>query len=408
MPPSPVAVRSAFVPHDLKEPIEPALDGPLAGLTATVKDMYDIAGCRTGGGSPEWLASQRPAERHARAVQKLLDAGVTLTGKTVCDEFFYSVTGANAHYGTPVNPRAPGRLPGGSSSGSAAACAAGACDLALGSDTAGSIRIPGALCGVYGIRVSRGRFDLSGAMPMAPSFDAGGWFAATPGVFRRAGEVLLEPPARVATIEGLVILDDAFENVDQPVAALLEAFLATARDRLPAPAHARAARDGLDAWREAMRLVQAHELWATYGAFIREHRPSLGPGIRERIESAATVSDDHVAVAREITAHASRRMDELAVPGTVLAAPTAPSVAPPITTPPADLESFRRRVMRLVCMASISGLPQVTIPVGTVDGAPVGLSILGWRGADEALLSLAAELAPLVGAATAPGLTDAR
>jgi amidase len=206
----------------------------------------------------------------------------------------------------------------------------------------------------------------------------------------------------------LVILDDAFQNVDQPVAALLEAFLAAARDRLPAPAHARAAPDGLDAWREAMRLVQGHELWATYGAFIREHRPSLGPGIRERIETAARVSDDDVAAAREVTAQAARRMDELARPGTVLAAPTAPSVAPPITTPPADLDSFRRRVMRLVCMASISGLPQVTIPVGTVDAAPVGLSILGWRGADEALLSLVTELAPLAGAATAPGVNDDR
>jgi amidase len=399
MSPSAVAVRSAFVPHDLGEPIKPALDGPLAGLTGTVKDMYDIAGYRAGGGSPAWLDAQRPAERHAGAVQKLLDAGVTVTGKTVCDEFFYSVTGANAHYGTPVNPRAPGRLPGGSSSGSAAACGAGACDLALGSDTAGSIRIPGALCGVYGIRVSRDRFDMSGAMTMAPSFDAGGWFAATPGVFRRAGDVLLEPPARVATIEDFVILQDAFEIVDQPVAALLEAFLLAARDHLPAPAHARAARNGLDAWREAMRVVQAHEVWATYGAFIREHRPRLGPGIRERIESAASVSDEDVAAAREVTAQASRRMEELASPGTVLALPTAPSVAPPATTPLADLESFRTRVMRLVCMASISGLPQVTIPVGTIEGAPVGLSILGWRGGDEALLSLATRLAPMVGAA---------
>jgi amidase len=406
MPPSRVAVRSAFVPHDLREPIKRAVDGPLAGLTATIKDMYDIAGYRAGGGNPEWLASQRPAERHAGAVQKLLDAGVTVTGKTVCDEFFYSVTGANAHYGTPVNPRAAGRLPGGSSSGSAAACAAGACDLALGSDTAGSIRIPGALCGVYGIRVSRGRFDMSGAMTMAPSFDAGGWFAATPGVFRRAGDVLLEPPPRVGPIDELVILDDAFETIDQPVAAVLEAFLAAARDRLPAPTHARAAPNGLDAWREAMRVVQAHEVWATYGAFIRRQRPRLGPGIRERIETAAAVSDEDVAAAREVTAQASRRIEELAPPGTVLAAPTAPSVAPPTTTPPAGLESFRRRVMRLVCMASISGLPQVTIPVGTVDSAPVGLSMLGWRGADEALLSLAAELAPLVGAATAPEVSD--
>src|SRR5579859_5333390 len=113
--------RQAFVPHDLQRPLKGSASGPLAGLTVAVKDMYDIAGERTGGGSPDWLAVQKPAARTAASVQKLLDAGATIVGKTVCDEFFFSVTGANAHYGTPINPRAPGRMPGGSSSGSASA-----------------------------------------------------------------------------------------------------------------------------------------------------------------------------------------------------------------------------------------------------------------------------------------------
>src|SRR4029077_9214479 len=141
-----------FVPHDLKAPITGALNGPLAGLTCAVKDLYDIAGSRTGGGSPDWLATQKPAVAHASAVKKLLDAGATIIGKTICDEFFYSVSGANAHYDTPANLRASGRMPGGSSSGSAAATVAGCCDLALGSDTGGSIRIPASFCGLYGIR----------------------------------------------------------------------------------------------------------------------------------------------------------------------------------------------------------------------------------------------------------------
>src|SRR5262245_56479717 len=149
---STIRLRSAFVPHDLEQPVRSSPTGPLAGLTAAVKDMYDIAGARTGGGSPEWLAAQRPAEVHAGAVQRILDAGATIIGKTVCDEFVYSVSGANAHYGTPVNPRAPNRLPGGSSSGSASATAAGTCDFALGSDTGGSVRVPAAFCGIYGIR----------------------------------------------------------------------------------------------------------------------------------------------------------------------------------------------------------------------------------------------------------------
>jgi amidase len=117
------------------------------------------------------------------------------------------------------------------------------------------------------------------------------------------------------------------------------------------------------------------------------------------MEIAATITDEQAAAAREVAAQALSRMDELATPGTVLALPTAPSLAPPLETSSDELESFRVRVMRLVCMGSISGLPQVSIPVGTVGGAPIGLSFLGWHGGDEALLELATTVAPLVGAA---------
>lgn len=395
---SSVVERSAFVPHDLTEPIEGRAGGPLTGLTAAVKDLYDVAGYRTGAGSPEWLESTQPAETHAGAVQKLLDAGATIIGKTVCDEFFYSVSGANAHYGTPANPRAPSRLPGGSSSGSAVACAAGACDLALGSDTGGSMRIPAAFCGLYGIRAGRGRFDLAGAMAMAPSFDAGGWFSATPGLFRRAGEVLLEPGEQPTPIDKMIILDDGLENADEAVVTVMQTVLAGAQARLPTPTYARAAPDGLDGWREALRVVQAYEVWVSFGDFMTEREPNLGPGIRERIEIAATISKDEADAARQVTKEVTDRMHELAAPGTVIALPTAPSIAPLLTTPAEELESFRIRVMRLICMASISGLPQVSIPAGTADGAPIGMSFIGWPGGEEALLSLATTIAPFVGA----------
>src|SRR5206468_1051711 len=179
-----------FVPHDLASPLTGSGKGPLAGLTAAVKDMYAIAGERTGGGNPDWLARQQPAASHAASITKILDAGATIIGKTICDEFFFSVAGVNAHYGTPPNPRAPGRIPGGSSSGSAAATAAGTCDFALGSDTGGSVRIPASLCGLYGIRTTHGRIDTKGVMDMAPSFDTVGWLAATAGVFRKVGPML--------------------------------------------------------------------------------------------------------------------------------------------------------------------------------------------------------------------------
>src|SRR6185369_16173489 len=189
--------RSAFVPHDLKAPLKGAASGPLAGLTAVVKDMYEIAGERMSCGNPTWLEVHQPATQHCPPVQKLLDAGATIIGKTVCDEFFYGVTGANAHYGTPQNIRAPGRLPGGSSAGSAAAVGAGLCDFALGSDTGGSVRIPASFNGIYGLRPTHERIAHRGVADMAPTLDVPGWFAATPGVFRNVGAVLLDTASRV-------------------------------------------------------------------------------------------------------------------------------------------------------------------------------------------------------------------
>src|SRR6185312_1350760 len=217
--------RSAFVPHDIKAPIKGAATGPLAGLSAVVKDMYAIAGERMGCGNPDWLATHQPDTKNCPPVQKILDAGATIIGKTICDEFFYSVTGANAHYGTPVNARAPGRLPGGSSGGSASACGAGLCDFALGSDTGGSVRIPASFNGLYGLRPTHERIAHEGVADMAPSFDVPGWYAATPGVFRKVGHVLLDERRVPGRIERVVVLEDAFAQAEEPVADLLRTLL---------------------------------------------------------------------------------------------------------------------------------------------------------------------------------------
>ncbi|MBI4273371.1 MAG: amidase [Rhizobiales bacterium] len=390
-------LRSAFVPHDLTAPITGAAQGPLAGLTAAVKDMYDIEGYRTGGGNPEWLATHEPAKTNCPAVTKILQAGATVIGKTVCDEFFFSVTGVNAHYGTPVNPRGVGRMPGGSSSGSASATASGACDFALGSDTGGSVRVPAAFCGLYGLRPTHGRVDLSGAMPMSPSFDVAGWFACAPGLFRRIGGVLLEGASDLSPIKDVIILDDAFAQADADVAALLQSSLNAMMDELPRPTHAKIAPDGFDVWREAFRVFQGREIWNIYGGFVTTQKPKLGPGIRERLEFASRVSERDAEAARAVKARASAHIRAIAKPGTVLALPTAPCIAPRIDLPAEQLESFRVRVMRLTCISGMSGLPQMTIPIGTVSGCPVGLSFVGWAGGDEPLLELAQKLSRFCG-----------
>jgi amidase len=387
------AYRSAFVPHDIKAPIKGGAVGPLAGLSAVVKDMYDIAGERMGCGNPDWLAAHKPATRNCPPVQKILDAGATITGKTICDEFFYSVTGINPHYGMPVNVRAPGRVPGGSSAGSAVACGAGLCDFALGSDTGGSVRIPASFNGIYGLRPTHGRIEHSGVADMAPSFDVPGWFAATPGVFRKVGAVLLDNRRVTAKLERVVVLEDAFEQAEEPVADLLRTLLEFMSDDLPAMAHGKIAPESFDPWREAFRIVQAYETWQTFGDFVTRHKPKIGPGVRERIAFAATVTKAQADAGRLVHVKAREHIRQVAAPGTILALPTAPTIAPLAVTPAADLENFRMRVMRLTCTAGMAGLPQVTVPAGTINGCPIGLSFIAWAGGDEALLDLAFTLA---------------
>jgi amidase len=391
--------RSAFVPHDLKAPLVGASSGPLAGLTCVVKDMYDIAGERTGSGNPTILEHQPVATKNADCIQKLLDAGATITGKTICEEFFYSVTGINAHYGTPVNARAPGRMPGGSSSGSAAAQGAGLCDFSLGSDTGGSVRIPASFNGIYGIRPTHGRIGTAGVRDMAPSFDAVGWFASTPGIFRNVGPVLLDHRRVPAKISRVIVLEDAFEQADTQVADMLRTLLEFMADDLPAVAHARIAPDGFDAWREAMRIEQAYETWQTFGSFVKKHNPSIGPGIRDRIAFAETVTKQMADEAGAVRAKVREHVFQTVAPGTICALPAAPCIAPRIDGSEEEMQSFRVRVMGLTCIASLTGLPQISIPAGTIEGCPIGLSFIGWAGSDEALLDLAVKLARYCGMA---------
>ena len=384
--------RNPFVPHNLRTPIAGAPDGPLAGLTAAIKDMYDIAGERTGGGNPDWLALQKPAAKTCPSVQKLLDAGATVIGKTITEEFFFSVIGINAHYGAPVNMRAPGRVSGGSSSGSSSAVGAGICDLALGSDTGGSVRIPASFCGLYGIRPTHGRVDLSGAMTMAHSLDAAGWFANSPGLFRKIGPVLLDHQRVASPVRNLIVLDDVFAEADKPVSSVMQKALAAMANELPKPKHETIAPDRLEEWRECFRVIQGREVWEAYGDFVTRHQPKFGPGVKERMQFTATVSQRDFEAANVVREKVRARADSLAQPGTVLVVPTSPAIAPRLDTPEPDLDKFRARVMRMTCTASLSGLPQVTMPIGTVDGCPVGLSFIGWRNGDEALLDLAVQL----------------
>lgn len=390
------AATAAFVPHDLPAPLPGAPDGPLRHLRFAAKDMFAIAGRTSGAGNPDWLAGNPPAAATAPVVRALLDAGATLAGITICDEFFFSIAGVNAHYGTPRNPRAPGHLPGGSSSGSASAVAAGAVDLALGSDTGGSVRIPAAFCGISGIRPTHGRVDATGAVPMAPSFDSIGWFTAAPGLLRAVAPLLLSPTAPPPPITRLILATDALAEAESAIAEAVQAVARRLAGWLPL-ATGTLAPDGFAAWREAFRILQGREIWACHGAWITAHRPRLGPGIAERIAAAAAFTAADAVPAEAIRAQARVHLGALIPPGTALILPTAPCPPPRLDADAATLEQFRTHTMSLTCAAGLAGLPQVSLPLATSDGLPAGLSLLGAAGSDEALLELACRVAPLCG-----------
>ena len=393
-----IGLHSAYMAFTGPQPQVGQQAGPLAGLTVAIKDMFDIAGERVSGGSPAWLDFHAPAKNNSAVVDRLLCAGAEIVGKTICDEFFYSVTGTNHHFGVPINPRASGCIPGGSSSGSASAASSGSCDFSIGSDTGGSVRVPASLCGVYGIRVSHGRIDLKGAMPMAPSFDACGWFSAVPGVFSRVGQVLLEGFRHdVEPINRFRLATDMFEIADPAVSDLCSGFVEALSSRLNLSESVEIAGRDIDNWRDNFRIVQAFEVWKTFGSFVEQAKPLLGPGIHERMRDAKAITPEAAEEGRNALAAIREKMEALTANNTVLIFPTCPATAPSVQSSPEELNEFRTRTMRMVCAASISGLPQVTLPIGTTSGSPVGLSFLGWRGSDEELLALARSLSRHVG-----------
>ena len=366
--------------------------GPLAGLTFGAKDIYDIAGHKTGFGSPDWLATQEPAAKTAPVVAALLAAGADMVGKTQTDELTYSLNGENTHYGTPVNVNAPGRIPGGSSSGSAAATAGKLVDFALGSDTGGSVRAPASFCGIYGIRPTHGRVSLEGACALAKSFDTAGWFARDAVLLERIGQVLLGNESPVQAGAGL-LAEDAFALLGTAAAAALLPAVEKIKTVLGPLQPATVSAEGLPQWFQAFRTLQGAEIHQQLGAWVSRVQPKLGPGVRERMQWTATITAADVAGAQAVRDAARRRMDELLQHNAVLVLPTVPEIAPLLNTPPAQLDDFRARAMSLLCIAGHAGLPQVTLPLATLQGCPLGISLVAARGNDALLLSLASRIA---------------
>ncbi|MCC2033135.1 amidase [Microbacterium allomyrinae] len=374
-------------------------DGPLTGLTAVVKDLFDVAGHRTGAGNPDYLAGAEVAASSAWAVQGLVDAGASIIGKSHTDELAFSLSGTNVHYGTPTNPRAPGRIPGGSSSGSAVAVSAGLVPLALGTDTGGSIRVPASYCGVFGFRPSHGRIPVTGLVPLVPRFDTVGLLASDGAVLRDAGIALLQAASGELSVTRdqapgrIVIADDLMRLADPDVSDAVISAVEQLALRLDLPlSHGDVSQGRAQSWRGFFMARQLADVWQTHGDWVDREQPSFGPGIAERMGLARGAASARGTLAELGRAEVLAALDRVLPVGAVLALPSASTVAPPIEQTAEQKGALRMGTLALTCLAGLGGLPAVSLPLAEVDGLPVGVCLLARPGDDERLLDIAARL----------------
>ena len=381
-----------YMPYPAVE-VPSAPSGPLSGLSFAVKDLFDVAGYPTSAGSPHLLAMSGIRKESAPTVRKLLEAGARFTGKTITDELAFSMNGKNAHFGAPINGAAKDRITGGSSSGSAAAVSHGLCDFALGTDTGGSVRAPANHCGLYGLRPTHGRVSLSGAHDLSPSYDTCGWFARDAATYARVADVLLGADARpLPPKPRLMIAEDCFALLDEPVREALapavrrlEALYGPARPVITA-------KDGFEPLYWAFRRIQGREAWAVDGALIERYALPLGPGVAERFAYSRSVTAAEHEAAAALRERFAAEFAALFGDDGVLILPTMADIAPKVTDSEADLESYRNRSLNMLSLSGLSRLPQLSMPLATRLGAPLGLSIMGPAGSDRSLVRIAEEL----------------
>ena len=378
----------------------PTGSGPLDGLTFGVKDLIDVSGMKTGCGHPTWRESHPEAVAHAVCVEQLLRAGARCVGKTISDELAFSLIGENHFYGTPINPAAPDRVPGGSSSGSASAVACGLVDFALGTDTGGSVRVPASNCGIYGFRPSHGFISVAGVNPLAPTFDTVGILARSVDVLARAASVLLaRQPAVAEQPAAVYLLRDAFDLADPAVqlalAEPLRSLQARFGDRLREIRLHDIDRDrtgaGLPTWCDTYCVLQWAEIKSCLGAWIASARPVFGPAVAASFALSDQLDRRRVAEAVARREHYYECLKNFLGPHDLICLPTAPTPAPLRGQPvirSASGGSYYPRALALTSVAGIGRLPQVSLPLAVSAEAPVGLSLLAGQGCDAFLLEV--------------------
>jgi amidase/aspartyl-tRNA(Asn)/glutamyl-tRNA(Gln) amidotransferase subunit A len=356
---------------------EPA-HAPLGGVPMFVKDLFDVRGTPTFAGST-FLPEVRPVDRDSALVSAATQAGLVFAGKTHLHEFAYGITGENPHYGDCERQLAPGRTSGGSSSGSAAAVAAGIVPVALGTDTGGSVRVPAAFCGVYGLRLTPGDRWIADAFSLSRSCDTAGWFTATAEDMRAVTNALLGPAAAKTALRGCYL---PMTGIDQPVVQACS----TAAAALTSPADATTAAELTAAFRDALfayNTIVAIEAWDVHRGWAKEYASRYDPNVWQRLNRVHAITPDERARADQIWRQVGNTWRSFFETFDFLVLPATPTVA--LTKAECTAEN-RARLLTLTAPASVGGLPALTLPVPVGDsGLTAGLQVIAAEPSSPAL-----------------------
>jgi len=379
---------NAYINENVTLP--PLQSGLLNFYNFAIKDVFAIKGYKNSAGNPDWLNTHPPAEKHAAVIEKLLHSGAALNGTTHTDELMYSLDGKNAHYGTPVNPKAPECIPGGSSSGSAVAVAARLVDFAIGTDTGGSVRIPSSYCGIYGFRPTHGAVSMEGCIPLTKSFDTVGWMANDTETLQLIGDVLLEDgKTSECTFSKLYYPIEAWGLLDHSIRTAFSSLLPSLEGKFDDVEWLSISNQGLQEWAETFRIIQGTEIWEEHGEWIQQVKPAFGPAIAGRFQTASTLkksdAEHCIEIQMKIRSFLSKLLDETGL----IVIPTAHNVAPLLSADSNALDQNRSKNMQLTCIAGLAGLPQITLPLLSIENKPIGLSLIANHGHDKQLLKWA-------------------
>ena len=374
-----------LVPHSPKKEICISNSGYLSGMTFLCKDMCDIKGFKSSCGNPDFYKHSIEALDYAPFLKKIMNEGAILKGITICDEFFYSIIGENKHYGTPINKNAPNCVPGGSSSGSAAALTNHDFDFTIGTDTGGSVRVPASFCGVYGFRPTHGRIDLNKVYPMAESFDTLGWFSNNTSNMLKLGKLFFNNFKETKIEQKNILFPiDIVDGLDQDIKSQFYNYCEYKFKNLKKVQLSRYKKYELA---DCFKVIQGYEIKLNILPWIKKYSPKISNEINSRFKMVENITKNMYDNAKNMRKEFISELDNNLPFDSFLIFPTTPFSAPIKGQSNQDLTELRKKVMEFTCIGGLSSRPQISIPKFKGSTGPIGLSVLGNKNADEIMLN---------------------